>query len=78
MLVLARKKNQSIIINDDIELIVVDISHDQVKLGIKAPRSVTIHRKEVYESIKSQMKEAADSSVDNLKSLKNLDDFKKK
>ncbi|MBL8993563.1 MAG: carbon storage regulator CsrA [Spirochaetia bacterium] len=59
MLVLARKKNQSIVINDDIEIFVVDLSHDQVKIGIKAPQNVTIHRKEIYESIKNENVQAA-------------------
>lgn len=59
MLVLARKKNQCIVINDDIEIYVIGISGDQVKLGIKAPKSVSVHRKEIYDSIKSQMLEAS-------------------
>ena len=61
MLVLARKKNQSIIINDDVEIFVVDVNHDQVKIGIKAPKDVSIYRKEVYENIKAEMKQAKGS-----------------
>lgn len=59
MLILARKKNQSIIINDNIEIFIVDNNSDQVKLGIKAPKDVKVHRKEVYENIKSEMESAA-------------------
>jgi len=71
MLVLARKKNQSIIINDDIEILIVDINVEQVKLGIKAPKNVSIHRKEIYETIKAEMAHAAESS-ENISALKNL------
>lgn len=52
MLVLARQKDQSIIIGDDIEVTVVDIRGDKVRLGINAPRSISVHRKEVYELVK--------------------------
>ncbi len=73
MLVLARKKNQSIVINDNIEIFVVDVSHDQVKIGIKAPREVTVHRKEVYDNIKNEMTQAPVGPED----LKRLDALKK-
>ncbi len=49
MLVLARRLNESIMIGDEIEVVVIDIKGDQVKLGIKAPRKVTVHRKEIYD-----------------------------
>ena len=52
MLVLSRKKNESIIINDDIVVMVVDIRGDKVRLGIEAPKEVTVHRREVYDAIK--------------------------
>jgi carbon storage regulator len=51
MLVLSRKLNQSIIIGDEIRIVVVSIDRDTVKLGIEAPRSVPVHRSEVYEEI---------------------------
>jgi carbon storage regulator len=51
MLVLSRKLNQSIVIGDEIRLVVVSIDRDTVKLGIEAPRSVPVHRSEVYEEI---------------------------
>ena len=52
MLVLSRKKNESIVIRDDIVVVVVDIRGDKVRLGIEAPKEVTVHRQEVYEAIK--------------------------
>ncbi len=72
MLVLARKKNQSIIIGDNIEIFIIDVSHDQVKLGIKAPKSIAVNRKEIYESVKQQMQEAVNSDFNRLKDVKNI------
>ena len=54
--------NQSIIIGDDIEVMIVEIHGDQVKIGVKAPRQITVHRKEVYEQIQRQNIEAAAAS----------------
>lgn len=51
MLVLSRKKNETIVIGDGIEVTVVDIRGDKVRLGIKAPKEVPVHRSEVYEAI---------------------------
>jgi carbon storage regulator len=59
MLVLTRKKDQTIVINDNIEITVLDIQGDQVRIGINAPRSVSIHRKEVYMEIQQENKAAA-------------------
>lgn len=52
MLVLSRKKNESIVINDDITIVVVEIRGDKVRLGVEAPKDVPVHRLEVYEAIK--------------------------
>ena len=52
MLVLSRKKNESIVINNDITIVVVEIRGDKVRLGIEAPREVPVHRQEVYDAIK--------------------------
>ena len=52
MLVLSRKKNESIVINDDIRIVVVEIRGDKVRLGVEAPKEVPVHRHEVYEAIK--------------------------
>lgn len=54
MLVLTRKKGQSLMIGHDIELSIIDIQGDQVRIGIDAPKSVTIHRKEIYEEIRRE------------------------
>jgi carbon storage regulator len=54
MLVLSRKKNECIIINDHIIVTVVEIRGDKVRLGIDAPKEVTVHRREVYEAIQNQ------------------------
>jgi carbon storage regulator len=52
MLVLSRKKNESIIINNDITIVVVEIRGDKVRLGVEAPKEIPVHRREVYEAIK--------------------------
>ncbi len=59
MLVLSRQRDQTIMIGDDIEITVVDIRGDKVRLGINAPPEVPVHRKEVYEAIKRENRAAA-------------------
>jgi carbon storage regulator len=54
MLVLSRKKNESIVINNDITITVVEIRGDKVRLGIVAPKDVPVHRQEVWEAIHGQ------------------------
>ncbi|QEH32792.1 Carbon storage regulator [Aquisphaera giovannonii] len=54
MLVLSRKKNECIVINDNITVTVIEIRGDKVRLGIEAPKDVTVHRQEVYEAIQNQ------------------------
>jgi carbon storage regulator len=71
MLVLTRKKNEAIQIGDDIEIKVLGIEGEQIKLGIAAPKSVEIHRKEIYLDIKEQNNAAANISIDVLKLLNN-------
>ena len=58
MLVLTRKKGQSLMIGHDVEISIIDIQGDQVRLGINAPRAVSIHRKEVFEEIKEENRQA--------------------
>lgn len=70
MLALSRKKDEAIIINNDIEITVIEIKGDQVKLGISAPKSVPIYRKEVYVHI--QEANAAAAGTKALDALKNL------
>ncbi len=65
-------------IGDDIEVVVVDIKGDQIKLGIRAPRSVSVHRAEVYREIQDQNKQAAASSPSSLGEIGNLMKRKKK
>lgn len=74
MLVLARRLNESIVIGDEIEVVVIDIKGDQVKLGIKAPKNITVHRKEIYDEIQ-QENVAALSSQMKPEALKDLSDF---
>jgi carbon storage regulator len=57
MLVLSRKKNESIVIGDNIVITVVDVRGDKVRLGIDAPKDVPVHRREVYEAIKKAEQE---------------------
>ena len=70
MLALSRKKNEAIVINNDIEITVLEVKGEQVKLGISAPREVSIYRKEVYLQIQEANKEAM--SADSLDALKDL------
>lgn len=70
MLALSRKKDEAIIINNDIEITVIEIKGDQVKLGISAPKSVPIYRKEVYVQIQEANVAAAGTKA--LDALKNL------
>lgn len=63
MLALARKVNESIMIGNDIEITVLEIKGDQIKLGVKAPKSVPIYRKELYVQIQEENKQAG-SAVD--------------
>ncbi len=77
MLVLARKFNESIMIGDEIEVIIIEIKNDQVKLGIKAPRKIAVHRKEVYEEIQLE-NIAALSSKFKPEDLKSFSNFLKK
>jgi carbon storage regulator len=77
MLILARRLNESIMIGDDIEIVVIDIKGDQVKLGIKAPKKITVHRKEIYQEIKQENIAAGMSDFDP-NTLRDLSDLFKK
>lgn len=63
MLVLSRKKDEKIIIGDNITLMVIEIRGDKVRLGIEAPKEVTVHRQEVYEAIKREQEDQRDVSL---------------
>lgn len=71
MLALSRKVGESIIINNDIEVTILEIKGDQVKIGIAAPKSVPIYRKELYIQIQESNKEAANSAA-SVEELTNL------
>jgi len=66
MLVLSRQRDETIMIGDDIEITVVDIRGDKVRLGITAPTSVPVHRKEVYEAIQRENRAAANIKPEDL------------
>ncbi|MBR5596766.1 MAG: carbon storage regulator CsrA [Lachnospiraceae bacterium] len=70
MLALSRKKNEALVINNNVEITILDIKGDQVKLGITAPKEVPVYRKEVYLQIQESNKDALNS--ENLEALKNL------
>ncbi|HAK45258.1 MAG TPA: carbon storage regulator [Spirochaeta sp.] len=71
MLILTRKLNESITIGDNVEVSVIEIKGDQVKLGINAPREIKVYRKEVYLAIQQENREAAMVSIE----LPELDDL---
>lgn len=70
MLALSRKKNEAIVINNNIEITILEVKGDQVKIGINAPKEVPIYRKEVYLQIQEANKEAM--AADGMEALKNL------
>lgn len=70
MLVLTRKVGESIVIGDEIEITILETKGDQIKLGIKAPKDVDIHRKEIYENIQNENQQAVSQTVDIVQLLK--------
>lgn len=72
MLVLSRQRDETIMIGDDIEVTVVDIRGDKVRLGITAPREIAVHRKEVYEAIRRENREAAKVRPEDVPGLGNV------
>jgi carbon storage regulator len=72
MLILSRKTNESIMIGDQIEISIVDIRGDQVKVGIKAPKAVKVYRQEVYQAIQQENIEAVKSKPEVLPQLDKL------
>lgn len=70
MLALSRKKNEAIIINNNIEITILEVKGEQVKVGIAAPKEVPVYRKEVYLQIQSATKEAV--NADGMSALKDL------
>lgn len=72
MLVLTRKKGQTLMVGDDIVLTVLEVDGDKVKLGIEAPKTVPVYRKEVYDAIVEENRLASDVSVSNVDGLNDL------
>lgn len=70
MLALTRKKGESIMINNNIEISILEIRGDQIKIGISAPKDVPVYRKEVYNQIQEETKEAV--NVEGLSALNDL------
>lgn len=70
MLALSRKKHEAIVINNDIEITILEIKGDQVKIGITAPKEVPVYRKEIYLQIQEANKEAM--TAENIEALKKL------
>ena len=69
MLVLTRKKGQALMIGNDVEISIIDIQGDQVRIGINAPKNVTIHRKEIYEEIRKENMSAIAGKETDVKEL---------
>lgn len=70
MLILTRKKGETIVIDDNIEITILDAGDGKIKLGIEAPKNIDIHRKEVHESIQDENKKAKSNKSIDLNSLK--------
>lgn len=66
MLVLTRKVNQSIVIGDGVEVVVLEVRGEQVRIGIKAPRDVAVHRKEIYEQIQEENVSASGTDLSDV------------
>ena len=78
MLVLSRQKDETIMIGDDVEITVVDIRGDKVRLGITAPPHIPVHRKEVYEAIQRENQAASNLNPDEIPPVESLANRKKK
>ncbi len=72
MLALTRKRDEAIIINNNIEVKIIEVKGDQVKLGISAPKSVPVYRKEVYEQVQQANRAAAEELAGSVEALKKM------
>lgn len=71
MLVLSRKKEESIMVGDNIKLTIIEIRGDKVRIGIEAPRDVTVHREEIYEIVKKERAEQDEIDAERKRSKEN-------
>ena len=69
MLVLSRTRDETIMIGDDIEITIVDVRGDKVRVGINAPTAIPVHRKEVYDAIKKENQEASNLNPDHMRNV---------
>ena len=69
MLVLSRQRDESIMIGDNIVVTIVDVRGDKVRLGIEAPREVSVHRREVYEAIQRENQQASQIGIDDARQI---------
>ncbi len=69
MLALTRKKGESIVIGDNVEIVIISIQGEQVKLGIVAPKEISVHRKEIYEQIQAENRQAANILNQNIRNI---------
>lgn len=65
MLVLSRQRDESIMIGDDVEITIVDVRGDKVRLGITAPKTIPVHRREIYDAIQREKGQTSDSEAQN-------------
>ncbi len=72
MLILTRRPNESVMIGNDIEVVVLEVKGDQVKVGIRAPREISVYRKEIYENIQRENIEASKVDIKDLTKLRKL------
>jgi carbon storage regulator len=72
MLILARKIGEKIILNDDIEIIVLDFNQNTVRIGINAPKNVSVYREELYKEIKTANSDSKDVTASSVRELQNL------
>ena len=77
MLVLSRQRDESIMIGDDVEIIIVDVRGDKVRLGITAPKSIPVHRREIYDAIQREKKEKEKAQKEQQESQKEQQESQK-
>lgn len=72
MLVLSRRTDESIMIGDDVEIVIIDVKGDKVRLGITAPKKIIVHRKEVWEAIRREaLDKVLDETIDGVEDIEN-------